>query len=367
MLAMKSTDILRQQLMMKQPTPTTIPTDYLRTGSTLLDLACSGSIAGGLIKGRYFFFVGDSASGKTFLALTCLAEATKNHHFDNYRFVYDNAEDGALMDIGRFFGDAVAGRLEPPERAKDGTPWPSTTIEEFYFHLDDAWNTYRADERPFIYILDSMDSLSSQDEERKFRELKTASRKGKEDTVGSYGDGKAKKNSAGIRRIMPMLRESKSILIVISQTRDSLGFGFEPKTRAGGHALRFYATVELWSAVKEHIKKTVRDKPREVGVVCKVAVKKNRETGRQRTVEVPIYHSYGIDDIGSCIDYLIGEGHWKRVGNTVAAPELGFSGTRGGLIHHIEEAGLEQDLRDVVGDVWQEIEDACDLKRKSRY
>ena len=100
--------------------------DLLGTGSTLLNLACTGKPNGGFAKGRYFFLVGDSASGKTFVSLTCLSEASINPQFDEYRFIYDDAESGALMDIERFFGKAVAERLEPPA-TEDGEAVHSRT------------------------------------------------------------------------------------------------------------------------------------------------------------------------------------------------------------------------------------------------
>jgi len=338
------------------------PEDYLSTGSTLLNLACSDSAFGGFIKGEYFFLVGDSASGKTFLSLTCLAEAANNKNFKDYRFIYDNSEGGALMSIEKFFGSIVSDRIESPSIDEEGDPVFSSTIEEFYFHIDDAIK----EKRPFIYILDSMDSLSSGDEQSKFEENKTAYRKGK-DMAGSYGDGKAKKNSANLRRLLSPLRKSKSILIVISQTRDNLGFGFDKKTRSGGNALRFYTCLEIWSSIKEKLKKTVKGKPRQIGIICKLQTKKNRLTGKERTVHVPIYNSVGIDDIGSCIDYLIEEGHWNLKKSSIIAPEFEFSGTYDKLIQHIEEKSLEKDLRSIVEDVWNEIEDACIVQRKKRY
>lgn len=75
--------------------------------------------------------------------------------------------------------------------------------------------------------------------------------------------------------------------------------------------MKFYATLELWTSVKEKIKKVVRGKPRQLGIVASVQVKKNRLTGKESTVEVPFYHSCGIDDTGSCVDYLVEEGRWK--------------------------------------------------------
>ena len=336
---------------------------YLHTGSTVLNLACSGKVNGGFMKGLYYYLVGDSSSGKTFLSLTCLAEAAANKNFKNYRFIYDNSENGALMSIEKFFGKAVLKRMEPPSKDKSG-PVFSETSEEFYYHMDDAFSTGK----PFIYILDSMDSLSSKQEHAKFDEKKKAHRGGKKIT-GSYGDGKAKVNSEYMRKLLTPLRKSESILIVISQTRDNLGFGFETKSRAGGHALRFYAAMEIWSSIAGQIKKTVRGKPRQLGIRCKLQVKKNRETGAIRAVETPIYHSHGIDDIGACVNYLIDEGHWDEKGKSkiITAPEFEFEGKREKLIQHIDANDYQKDLIDMVSDTWREIEDACKMKRKKRY
>jgi len=354
---MKTEDI-KKALRKKRQKEVLTGKDFLSTGSTLLNLACTGFPDRGFIKGRYCFLVGDTTSGKTWLSLTCLAEASVNHNFDGYRFIYDNAEDGALMDIEKFFGKEVAERLEPPWKGF------SNTIEDFYFNVDDAIKGGM----PFIYILDSMDSLSSESEADKFDKTKKAYREGKE-TTGSYGDGKAKVNSGMLRRVIgkPLL-DSGSILIIINQTRDNIGaLPFQSKkTRSGGHALDFYACLEMWSSVVGRIAKTVRNKKRQLGINCKIQIKKNRITGRERAVIIPIYHSFGIDDIGSCVDYLLDEEYWKK-GKEIKAKGLGIKGSRDKLIRIIEHQGLERDLRELVGDVWNEIEDACVVKRKKRY
>ena len=333
----------------------------LSTGSTLLNLACSGRTSWGWALGYYYLLVGDSASGKTFLSLTCLAEAAKNPDFGKYRFIYDGAEQGALMDLKRFFGSGVANRMEPPSGTRED-PSYSNTIEEFFFHVDDAFDAGK----PFIYILDSMDVLSSEEETEKFTEGKKAARRGRE-VSGSYGTSKAKANSAGIRRIIPRLRDTGSILVVISQTRDNIGWGFEKKSRSGGHALRFYATCEMWLSVKGRITKVVRGEQRQLGVLCEIKVRKNRLTGKERSVEVPIFWSYGLDDIGSMVNYLVAEKHWPEKAGKVDAKEFKLNGSRDKITRHVEKNGLERKLQKVVAGVWDEIEEACHLKRKKRY
>jgi len=352
---------VKAKLMGKKKTQT--KRKLLSSGSTLLNLACTNRVDGAFDAGKYYFFVGDSQSGKTFLCLGIFAEAANDSRWDDYRLIYDNVEDGALMDLRKFFGGKTAERLEAPMEDDEGNQAPSFTIEEFYYNVDDAFSN-----GPCIYILDSMDALTSNQEQDKFKETKKAHRAGK-DTTGSFGDGKAKKNAANLRRLFKDMNKHGSILIIISQTRDNLKAmnPFDTKTRSGGRALKFYATLEMWTARKGKIKKTVKGKERVVGIQSKVQVKKNRETGNETAITVPILRSYGIDDISSCIDFLVSEKHWKKKGQTIDADELDFNGTKEKLIRYIEEEELVTDLRETVGYVWDEIEKASMADRKPKY
>ncbi len=136
----------------------------LSTGSTVLDLACSGRVEGGLLSGEYYFFCGDTDSGKTWMGMSLFAEASINPAFDNYRLIYDGVEGGALMDIEKYFGKKAAERIGPPATKEGGIPVCSDTIESFYFHVADALDAGK----PFIYVLDSQDCLTSKSEIKKF-------------------------------------------------------------------------------------------------------------------------------------------------------------------------------------------------------
>ncbi len=349
------------------------PKDALSTGSTLLNLALTGKPRCGLLKGRFYDFVGDSTSGKTWFAKSVLAEASINSHFNEYAFVLDDAEGGSLMDDTKFFGPAAAARTKPPGGYRpDGKPVNSTTTEEFYFHMDN-W-LKRA--KPFIYALDSMDGLTNKDEQDKFQAEKKAWEKGKEAT-GTFGVAQAKKNSRNLRTLMTPLRNTESILISIGQTRDNINpltSRFKPKTRAGGNAIFFFATCQIWTSVAKHLKKTVRGNPVEIGVVSRIHCTKNRLTGRDCTVEVPILRSVGIDDIGSCVDYLCKWKHWKFEATkdddkitSITAPEFDHKGTREALIKKIEDDDSHLDLQMLTAEVWDEVEEEAAVERKPRY
>lgn len=334
----------------------------LSTGSTLLNLACAGDPMGGFLPGKYILLVGDAAAGKTFLAITVLAEACRNPDYAEYRLIYDNVEDGCLLDLPRLFNQAVANRIASPCRGENGDSIYSSTVEEFYFNVDDAVKRGI----PFIYVLDSMDALTCDAEVVKFDEKKKASRLGKP-VSGSYGVDKARRNSEYLRKVLPGLRATGSILIILAQTRDDLGFGFAKKTRSGGHSLRFYATTEIWMSISGVVKKHIKGKDRQVGVKVKLRVRKNRVTGKLSEMNLEIFPSYGIDDLGSCIDYLVDEGWWEIQKQTITATGLDLVGTRDKLIAQIEEAGLETNVSEMVGECWSAIDKAGDLKRKGRY
>ena len=141
----------------------------------------------------------------------------------------------------------------------------------------------------------------------------------------------------------------------------------------------------MWTKVVGHLhSKKINGKEREQGVLCQVRIRKNRITGRDRSTVVPILHSFGIDDIGSMVDFLVEEGRWnaikkegeaddepeegkKKRPSRINAPDFDMAGSREKIIQHIEAEGLEKELKMLVSDTFNQIEEACSVKRKSRY
>jgi len=341
--------------------------NLLSSGSTLLNLSMSNNPFGAFLAGHYYWLVGDSDTGKTIMSMTCFAEALQHPRFKKYDLIFDNVEDGMLINLGSMFNEEVAERVRAPSLDESGEYRSSYSIEDFYYNIDDAIQNAKETGQPFFYILDSMDSLSSMAADDKFNQQKDAHRKGKE-VAGSYGDGKAKKNSEGLRKVKRGLQETGSILIVISQTRDNIsGMGFETKTVSGGRSLKFYAATQIWTKPAGALKKTFKGKDRQIGIKVKILTKKNRITGQKHMVIINIYHSYGIDDIGDCIDFLIAEKWWTKKKQSIVADEFEITASRDKLIEHIEENNLYRELQKITGRCWREIQDAVKLKRKNRY
>lgn len=338
------------------------PDNFLGTASTLLNCALTDNPFCALEKGKYYLFVGDSQSGKSFFTMCAFAEATIDTSFDNYTFIHDNTEDGALFETDRYFGARVANRIQAPQTDEDGNPSCSEYLEDFFRNARKAFQ-----KGPTIYVLDSIDALPSRQEEAKAEAQEKEALAGKPVT-GEMSDGKARINSKGFRRLMKPMKASGSILIIVVQTRDNLGMGFTPKTRSGGRALKFYATSEIWTSVAKTLKKEIRGEQRQYGINVQMDVKKNRHTDHVGKVTIPIIAGYGFDDIGGCIDWLVQNKHWTG-GKKIAAEE--FSDvplSREKLITKIENMkNGHYRLRELVGEVWNRIREEMKPKRKPRY
>ncbi|MHA1574907.1 MAG: hypothetical protein ACTSXL_02035, partial [Alphaproteobacteria bacterium] len=211
------------------------PIILLPSGSTTLNLECSGSIDGAYQIGKMTNIIGDSSSSKSQLMLTMFAECSKLAQFDDYKFIYDDTEAANEFDIATLFGENVKKRIEAPKVIDENDVF-SKTIEDFN---DNVAHALESDE-PFIYVLDSFDALTSEAFVSKDEDNRQQRDKGNK-IKGSYGDGKAKIFSDFCKNRIQDLKKKQSALIIISQTRDNIGFGamFTPKTRAGGKALKF--------------------------------------------------------------------------------------------------------------------------------
>lgn len=359
---MGKADDLREALTNPPPRKPVIPdSHYLSTGITTLNLAVSGKPLGGIAKGNYVYFVGDSSSGKTWLAFQIFAEAARNAEFDGYELVYDNVENGALFDVERLFGLKTYRRVRPPDGTRS-KPKFSRTVEDYYFTLDRYLS-----KGPCIYVVDSMSALSSRADDKKYLEAKEAWEEDKAPEAGSYGMAKAKTNSQNSNRAAIMLADTGSILLVVNQTRDKVGSNIPgAKTASGGKALRFYAHVELWTSIREVYKKGTWD----VGAQIEIDVQKNRLSGWEGKIRVPFYKQSGFDDLGALIDFMVSDGHWKKdQSGRIEAPE--FTGEkklyREALIQQIQEDDAERELQVMVGGVWERLLAESKPQRKQRY
>lgn len=326
---------------------------------TLFNCACSDSHRGAFSVGRMVNIIGDSSAGKTMFALCVLAEAARDKNFDDYRLVIDDVENALTFNLDYLFGTKMASRLEPPN-VVDDIPEPSDTIEDFHCNIARLLD----DEKPFIYVLDSFDALDSDQDQDKVEEMRSAKERGKK-AKGTYGMSKAKKASDLLRNICKRLKDTNSILIIISQTRDNIDpMSFEKRTRSGGRALKFYAHHEIWLSCGKKIK----SKDTVIGADVIAKITKNKLTGKVRQIKFPIYYDYGVDNTRASIDFLVEKGVFKKTKLTFEWPDKALKGTMPKLIGLIEAKQKHvRILKKLVGKTWNEFEESLKTGRRRRY
>lgn len=288
--------------------------------------------------------------------------------FDEFDFYYDDAEEALEFDIPKLFKSAI-GRIKAPKYSKSKEPIYSNTIQDFESSILMKIENATKVGRSFIYSLDSLDSLTSSEEME--REFKNAIKVAKSDEQvkelkKSFELEKVRALSKILRVTKQMLKDVNSTLIIVQQERANIGGGFGSSWKpAGGLAPKHYSSHQIFlKSIKTHT-----DKDLYIGNRIRATVKKNRSTGKQRVVEFDVFQDYGIDDIGSCLEYLIKEKYWNKKPKSTKydASELEYEGTRKDIITFIEENDLENRLRRIVGKVWKEKEESIKLNRKKKY
>jgi RecA/RadA recombinase len=177
----------------RQPKQHIDPEDLVPMGSTLLNLAMSGSIEGGAKKGTMVNIIGSSHGGKTMLALTSFAETNMKKSFDDYSFIYDDVECANSFNMPYLFGKQTARRIKPARPEKDETF--SSTVQHFHANV----SHHLKKDIPFLYVLDSFDALDAKEDQKKMEEMVDALEKDKKDVAGTYGMAKAKASSSILR------------------------------------------------------------------------------------------------------------------------------------------------------------------------
>ena len=262
------------------------------TGGKLLDMVVGGAKGVyGFPAGKFINIVGDKSAGKTFLSNEIVAWAYHNIDKKKFRWVYDDCESGYSFDTQSMYGFDIM----PDE------PVRSTTVEEAFCNISDFCDSLKGDQCG-IYVLDSLDGLTSQEQDDRADERLKAFHNDKTFDKGSYGMGKQKYLSQEFfPQLCSKIQDKNILVIIISQVRENVDmFSFEKFTRSGGKAMDFYAHTVLWLATCQKIIK----KDRSVGVVVKAKVTKSKTPRPFRECFFSFLYDYGLDGIGTSVDYL---------------------------------------------------------------
>ena len=311
----------------------------ISTGSTLLDLAISGGrIRGGGLPGGIFVEVfGPSASGKTVL----LSEIAGCIQRLGGEIMFHDPEARLNKQFAKLFG------LELNE--KDHFK-PDTVTEVF-----EAVRGWKPQGKNVIHgiMADSLAALSTDIEMEE---------------GDPFGGRRSKEFSEQLRRTCRMIADKNYLMVCSNQVRDVIGATqYQAKTKSpGGRALEFYPSLRLeFSGVKKvTLEKEIAGKKQKriIGVEVNVGVFKSSIWEPFHSAPVSIIFNYGIDNLKDSLQYIK-----DNTENTVyCLRDQKLDKEMNKAIKIIEDANAENDLRNEVIDLWEEVESKFKQQRKSK-
>lgn len=257
----------------------TIVSEWVSTGSTMLDLAISNRKYGGLPVGRVTEITGLEQSGKSLLAAHVLANTQKMGGLA----VFIDTENAVSTE----FFDAIGLDL------KSMMYVPLETMEDVFETIETIVDKVRSSDknRLVTIVVDSVAGASTKIEMEK------------DFDKDGYATAKALIISKAMRKITNLIGRERICLIFTNQLRQKMNAPAfsDPWTTPGGKGLPFHASVRLRLSSIGAIKGVRNGKEEIIGARVRVKVVKNRVGPPLRECEYEVYFDSGIDDYSGWI------------------------------------------------------------------
>ncbi len=258
-----------------------VDVDAISTGSLAIDYALG---VGGLPKGRIIEIYGPESSGKTTLALQCIAECQKT----GGKAAFIDAEHAIDPRYAKALGvDIDELILSQPDSGEQALEIAEVLIKSGAIDL---------------IVIDSVAALVPQAE-----------------LDGEMGDSNiglhARLMSKAMRKLAGAMNANGCTTIFINQLREKVGVMFgNPETTTGGRALKFYASIRMEVRKSEAIK----NGQDVIGNKVNVKIAKNKVAPPFKTCQVEIYYGEGISHLSEVINMSVDMGIIEKSGSWYA-------------------------------------------------
>lgn len=300
-----------------------VDVSVIPTGAINLDLALG---VGGLPRGRVIEIFGPESSGKTTLALHCVAEDQKLGNTCAFIDAEHALDAEYARNLGVNIDELILSQPDTGEQA-----------------LDIAESLVRSAAIDLI-VIDSVAALVPRAE-----------------IEGEMGDShvglQARLMSQALRRLTGVISKSNTTVIFINQLREKIGVMFgNPETTTGGRALKFYSSVRL--DIRRI--KTIQQGNQMIGNRTRVKVVKNKVSPPFKVIEFDIMYGKGISKSGVILDSAVDKDIVEKAGSWYS-----YNGEKLGQGRENVKDYLEEN-EDILNEIEGKLRDSINPKEEKK-